>query len=128
MNVERVHFILYVDDPVRAKAFYSAVLGAEPTLDVPGMTEFTLPGGAILGLMPGDGIRRLLEGRVVPGGAGAPPRAELYLLMDRAADAHQRALQAGARVLSAMTPRDWGHDVAYCLDPEGHVLALARRS
>jgi len=54
------HFILYVADQRRSTAFYSAVLGIEPRLDVPGMTEFTLPGGAVLGLMPAAGIHALL--------------------------------------------------------------------
>ena len=39
------------NDLVRARDFYAPVLGAEPALDVPGMTEFDL-GCVALGLMP----------------------------------------------------------------------------
>jgi uncharacterized protein len=54
------HFILYVRDQERARAFYEAALGVAPRLHAPGMTEFALAGGAVLGLMPEAGIRRLL--------------------------------------------------------------------
>lgn len=120
------HLILYVADQARSAAFYRRALAAEPRLDVPGMTEFALPGGAVLGLMPAAGIRRLLGERLPdPALADGVPRAELYLLVDDPAAAHARALAAGARELSALAPRDWGHAAAYSLDPDGHVLAFA---
>jgi hypothetical protein len=39
------HFILYVADQAAVTAFWTAVLGRSPSLDVPGMTEFTLNQG-----------------------------------------------------------------------------------
>jgi catechol 2,3-dioxygenase-like lactoylglutathione lyase family enzyme len=120
------HFVLYVADQARSAGFYRAVLGRAPRLDVPGMTEFELPGGAVLGLMPESGIRRLLGAALgdvaVPPGA---PRAELYLVCDRPGVFHARALAAGARELSPLLARDWGHEAAYALDPDGHVLGFA---
>jgi uncharacterized protein len=123
---EKAHFILYVADRARSSAFYAAVLGAAPRLDAPGMTEFDLPGGAVLGLMPCAAIRRLL-GAALPDPAAAQglPRAELYLVVADAEAAHARALAAGAIELSPLLPRDWGHHAAYALDPDGHVLANA---
>lgn len=122
------HFILYVRDQAASARFYRAALGVEPRLDVPGMTELEL-GGAVLGIMPEAGIKRLL-GDVLPDPAAASgtPRAELYLVVDDPGSYHRRAVAAGARELSALAPRDWGHDVAYCMDPDGHVLAFARVS
>lgn len=123
----RVHFILYVADQKRSRDFYAATLGIEPTLDVPGMTEFHLGPEAVLGLMPEAGIRRLLgEALPDPASCSGVPRAELYLVVEDPAASHLRALAAGARELSPPLPRDWGHEVAYCLDPDGHVLAFAR--
>lgn len=120
------HFILYVRDQARSARFYAAALGLAPRLDVPGMTEFDLPGGGVLGLMPEHGIRRLLgEALPDPAGAHGIARAELYLVTPEAAMLHERALAAGARELSAMQARDWGHAAAYSLDPDGHVLAFA---
>lgn len=122
------HFILYVSDQARSAAFYRAALGLEPRLDVPGMTEFDLGGGAVLGLMPERGIVRLLGSSLPDPAAGAGiPRAELYLVVDDAAEAHRRVLAAGGRELSAPAPRDWGDRAGYALDPDGHVIAFAER-
>ena len=120
------HFILYVADQTRSTAFYTAVLGQEPTLDVPGMTEFALPGGGVLGLMPVAAIQRLL-GATLPDPLAAPgiPRCELYLVMEQPAACHARALAAGAMELSPLLQRNWGHHAAYSLDLDGHVLAFA---
>lgn len=121
------HFILYVQDKERARSFYECVLELAPSLDVPGMTEFRLGDGAVLGLMPEVGIRRLI-GQALPDPARASgvPRAELYLLVDDPARCHANALTAGARELAGLAARDWGHEAAYSLDPDGHVLAFAR--
>lgn len=123
------HFILYVSDQERARCFYAAALGVEPRLHVQGMTEFDLSEGAVLGLMPEAGIRKLLAPALPdPAPSNGVPRAELYLLVADPAASHERALRAGARELSALASRDWGHTVAYSLDPDGHVLAFARLS
>ena len=124
----KAHFILYVADQARSGAFYRRVLSREPSLDVAGMTEFDLSDSSVLGLMPESGIRRLLG----PALDGARPghgtlRAEIYLVVDDAAAYHQRALDAGAVELSALTLRDWGDDVAYSRDPDGYILAFATR-
>jgi catechol 2,3-dioxygenase-like lactoylglutathione lyase family enzyme len=121
--------IFYVADQERSAAFYKAVLASEPLLHVAGMTEFALPSSAILGLMPEQGIRALLgPGLPDPSAAHGIPRAELYLLLDEPAAFHERALHHGARELSALAPRSWGHTSAYSLDPDGHVIAFARRT
>jgi catechol 2,3-dioxygenase-like lactoylglutathione lyase family enzyme len=123
-----VHFILYVRDQDRARTFYEAALGVAPRLHVPGMTEFALAGGAVLGLMPEAGIRRLLPDLPDPARARGVPRAETYLGVAAPREALARALAAGATELSPVLPRDWGDDVGYCLDPDGHVLAFAAPS
>ena len=120
-------FILYVRDQAAAASFYRAALAVTPTLDVPGMTELPLPGGAALGLMPEAGIARLLDGAIDPAAHAGAPRAELYLRVPDADAAHARALAAGARELSAPAPRGWGERVGYCQDPDGHVLAFAQQ-
>lgn len=120
------HFILYVADQARSTAFYADVLGRKPRLQVPGMTEFALPGGGVLGLMPVEGIRNLLGAALPdPSTARGIPRAELYLILPEPTACHARALAAGARELSPMLARAWGHVAAYSLDPDGHVLAFA---
>ena len=123
----KAHFILYVADQNRSARFYERVLGQKPRLDVPGMTEFELSADGVLGLMPAAGIKRLLGERLPdPDGAKGVPRAELYLLVVDPGAAHRRALENGAREMSPLLPRGWGHEAAYSLDLDGHVLAFAR--
>lgn len=124
--MNQVHLILYVKDQARSTDFYAHVLACAPSLNVPGMTQFTLSANCVLGLMPEAGIKRLLGEKLPdPAQAAGIPRAELYLCVADAMAYHQRALDAGASELSGMADRDWGDCVAYSLDPDGHVLAFA---
>lgn len=123
-----MHLILYVRDQAAARRFWEGVLAAPPALDVPGMTEFALGSQAVLGLMPEAGIRSLLGPSLPdPAAARGVPRAELYLVVADPAAYHARAQAAGAAELSPLTRRSWGDDAAYCLDPDGHVVAFAAR-
>lgn len=122
----KIHFILYVSDQNLSTKFYTMVLNMEPSLNVPGMTEFTLNDNTVLGLMPITGIKRLLGEKLPdPCQSIGIPRSELYLIVDDPLSCHHRALMAGAVELSALELRDWGHNASYCLDPDGHVIAFA---
>ncbi len=124
--VTKTHFILYVKDQGRSTAFYKQILGYEPVLDVPGMTEFELASGEILGLMPVTGIQRLLGDALPdPSPARGIARCELYFIVDDPMVYHARALAAGAKELSPFQQRDWGHSVSYVSDEDGHVIAFA---
>ncbi len=91
------------------------------------MTEFHLQEGCVLGLMPEGGIKRLLGATISdPATAHGIPRAEVYLHVEDAEAAFERALRAGARLLSPMQKRDWGDTAGYCQDADGHVLGFAR--
>ncbi len=122
-----VYLILYVRDQSTSAAFYTTVLESTPIIDVPGITEFEISSSTVLAVMPEAGVRKLL-GKALPDPAAAAgvPRAEVYLMVDDPASHHARAIAAGARELRPLAPADWGHDVAYSLDPDGHVLAFAR--
>lgn len=120
------HFILYVHDQKAATDFYAAVLGTEPRLDVPGMTEFELNEGAVLGLMPSTSASRLLGQDIDVSGLAKNPCAEVYLIVGDPLAFHKRALQNGGTEISSLKVRDWGHEAAYSIDLSGHVLAFAR--
>lgn len=123
----KAHFILYVSDQKQSASFYSTVLGQRPRLDVPGMTEFALSDDCILGLMPEQGIKRLLGAALPdPANANGAPRAELYLRVEDPQAYHRRAIENGARELSSVKIRDWGDMAGYSLDRDGHVIAFAR--
>lgn len=125
--MSRSMVILYVASQEEGRGFYGSLLDRTPRLDVPGMTEFELPGGLLLGLMPEAGIRRLLPrlAEAAPQAAGAG-RVELYLQVDDPRSWLARAKACGAVELDPVRSRDWGDEAGYALDPWGHVLAFAR--
>jgi uncharacterized glyoxalase superfamily protein PhnB len=121
-------FILYVADQKRAAAFYTAILEREPSLDVPGMTEFTLGDKLKLGLMPENGIAKIIAHKMPhPASGNGIPRSELYLRVDDVQGAYDRALKAGATAVDPVADRDWGDRVGYVADADGHIVAFARR-
>jgi uncharacterized glyoxalase superfamily protein PhnB len=121
-------FVLYVADQARSKEFYKKTLALEPSLDVPGMTEFELNDDCRLGLMQEKGIATIL-GNAVPDPASGSgiPRCELYLRVDDPQAYCDRALHAGAKQVSALQLRNWGDEAAYVADPDGHIIAFARK-
>jgi predicted enzyme related to lactoylglutathione lyase len=122
---KEIEFILYVSDQERSSKFYQLTLGKEPRLNVPGMTEFELSEGCILGLMPENGIAKLLTGMKHPAEGSQIPRCELYILTSDARELEENALSAGGKLVNPYSKRDWGHSVTYVADPDGHILAFA---
>lgn len=120
--------ILYVADQEQSTTFYKTILNKEPVLSVPGMTEFNLTGDLLLGLMPENSIAKILTDKTPhPNKGNGIPRCELYLFRDDVLEAFNLALKAGAKEISKSQDRDWGHIVAYVSDPDGHVIAFAKR-
>ncbi|MBU0765983.1 MAG: VOC family protein [Bacteroidetes bacterium] len=120
--------ILYISDQNRSKDFYSKVLGTEPVLDVPGMTEFKLADNLKLGLMPENGIAKILSDRTPhPSSGNGIPRCELYLLCVDVEKDYLTALKAGAKEISPVQSRDWGDIAGYVSDPDGHIVAFAQK-
>ncbi|MDF2985858.1 MAG: putative lactoylglutathione lyase [Eubacterium sp.] len=123
---KNVMFIIYVKDQEKSKTFYQEVLGYEPRLHVPGMTEFQLGDNVALGIMPETGIMRILEGKIQnPGIASGIPRCEIYIFVDNPNEYYQKTVQAGGTGISKTELRGWGDNVAYGSDPDGHILAFA---
>jgi predicted enzyme related to lactoylglutathione lyase len=123
--VTQFEIILYVSDQQRSKIFYSQLFGS-PSLDVPGMTEFSLNDSLKLGIMPETGIAKITGNKTpLPASGNGIPRCELYVLTKNALQLLQTALKAGAKSISEFSPRDWGHSAGYVMDPDGHILAFA---
>lgn len=124
-----IEFILYVADQQRSRDFYATLLAMAPSLDVPGMTEFSLRAGVKLGLMPEKSISKLLGSSLPhPSAGNGIPRCELYLKVSDIQAWEKRALNLEAPCISAGQDRDWGDFVSYWVDPDGHVFALATSS
>lgn len=102
------------------------VLGRQPVLDVFGMTEFVLADNLKLGLMPEDGIAKILADKTAhPSAGNGIPRCELYLHTDDIEEAFERAKAAGATEINRIGERDWGETVGYLADFDGHIIAFA---
>jgi catechol 2,3-dioxygenase-like lactoylglutathione lyase family enzyme len=125
-NVRLSLVILAVSDLARALTFYRAAFGWEQTVGAPVYVEFTLPGGQRVGLYERHAFGKNMHEVpvLIPRGTLAP--TELYCYADDLPSAIERLESAGARLLSLLTPRSWGDEVAYFADPDGNVIALAR--
>jgi predicted enzyme related to lactoylglutathione lyase len=122
-------FILYVQSQERSKLFYKSVLMKEPRLDVPGMTEFMLTDHSVLGLMPENGIAKILSEKTPhPSEGNGIPRNEIYLYVEDPENYYDRAIRAGGKEISKFEERNWGDSVAYCSDPDGHILAFSKKT
>lgn len=125
----QLEFILYVSNQEKSRDFYQILLQQKPSLDVSGMTEFTLNDFVKIGLMPNDGIAKVITPKLPHPTSGIGiPRCELYLQVDNIETIFEEAKQAGATEISPITLRDWGDYVGYISDFDGHVIALASKS
>ena len=101
----------------------------EPDLDEPGMTEFQVSQNHKLGLMPEDGIEKiLLDKAPSPKSAKGVPRCELYLYVDNPKRYFKRALEHDAKLVSDLALRNWGDFAGYVADPDGNVIAFAQKN
>lgn len=123
-----VETILYVRDQQQSTALYEKLLRQPADLNVPGMTEFRISEYFKLGLIPNNGIAKII-GVALPHPAKGfgIPRCELYLYVGDIAKEFANALAAGARLISPISDRDWGDKVCYFADIDGHVIAFAQQ-
>jgi uncharacterized glyoxalase superfamily protein PhnB len=125
--MSKVIFIIYVADQHKSKTFYQHIFQQLPTLDVPGMTEFTINEFTKLGIMPEAGIAKILEKNTPqPSTGNGIPRSEIYLYVIDPLQYYKRAIESGAKAISPLQKRNWGDEVAYCADIDGHILAFAK--
>ncbi|MHC4821316.1 MAG: VOC family protein [Planctomycetota bacterium] len=118
--------VIAVSDVERSARFYEQAFGWKRGADFPVYVEFRTPEGRGVGLYERETYATHTGGApTVPPPGGVSP-VELYLWCDDAHAAVDRALGAGARLLSAVAPRNWGDETGYVADPDGTVIALAK--
>lgn len=128
IDLKLFEIILYVSDQKKSRDFYSAVLNMLPQLDVPGMTEFQINTSLKLGLIPEFGIAKILADKTPhPATGNGIPRCELYLYVENIKEAFETATSVGANIISPIQDRDWGDKAGYLSDPDGHIIAFARK-
>lgn len=121
-------FIVYVNDQAKSSAFYQKIFRNKPILDVPGMTEFQLGKNVKFGIMPNDGISRIITPTLThPKEGNGIPRCEIYLIVADVNFEYQNALNHGAKLISEPSLRNWGDVVCYFSDLDGHVIAFAQK-
>jgi catechol 2,3-dioxygenase-like lactoylglutathione lyase family enzyme len=118
--------ILAVDDLARAVGFYRGAFGWPQVVDAPVYAELVLPGDLRLGLYQREAFARNTGQQSTPIEPGALAPTELYFFPEDLGAAISALERAGARLLSALAPRDWGDDAAYYADPDGNVVVVAR--
>ena len=123
-----IETILYVQDQQKSCAFYQKLFRRKADLNVPGMTEFKLAEHFKLGLMPNDGIVKILKDKTPhPKEGNGIPRCELYLHVEDIELEFDNAIQCGATLISPIAERDWGDRVCYFSDSDGHIIAFAQK-
>ena len=127
MHIQFIHTILYVNDQQLSTEFYSKIFRQNPELNVPGMTEFQLAENFKLGLMPNNGIAKILAHKTPhPESGNGIPRCELYLYVEDIELEFTNAVNTGAKLISAIQHRNWGDKACYFADPDGHIIAFAQ--
>ena len=127
-HIKSAETILYVEDQQLSTAFYEKLFRKQADLNVPGMTEFHFAGNFILGLMPNNGIAKILVDKTPHPKTGTGiPRCELYFYVDTLASEYENALSVGARLVSPVEQRNWGDRACYFADQDGHIIAFAEK-
>lgn len=123
-----VEIILYVSDQEKSMQFYEKLFRVSPDLHVQGMTEFRLSENCKLGLMPNNGIAKILSDKTPhPTTGNGIPRCELYFNVDDVEYEFQHALNIGATLISEIEVRSWNEKVCYFADNDGHIIAFAEK-
>lgn len=127
-HIQLIETILYVRDQQLSTDFYTQLFRQSPDLNVPGMTEFILAPNCKLGLMPNNGIAKILSNKTPnPESGFGIPRCELYFHVEDIAFEFEHALKVGAQLISPIEARDWGDLVCYFAEMDGHVIAFAQK-
>ena len=92
------------------------------------MTEFKLSESVSLGIMPEEGISRILgNGIPNPSEGNGIPRCEIYLFVDNPDKSYTKLIETGGKGVSSSELRPWGDYVSYGADPDGHIIAFAKK-
>lgn len=128
IKINTFEVILYVENQAVSTEFYKKIFRKQPNLYVAGMTEFKIAKNCTVGIMPNMGIGKIL-GNLMPNPANGTgiPRCELYLNVDNIEFEFENAIKSGAILISPITLRNWGDKVCYFADPDGHIIAFAKK-
>lgn len=128
MIISKTHIILYVQDQQRSTNLYTELLQDQPILNVPGMTEFQLSENLVLGLMPNDGIAKIITPSMPHPSTGIGiPKCELYLYVSQIDELFLSCQKLPFQLISPLLDRNWGDRAFYLADHDGHIIAFAEK-
>jgi predicted enzyme related to lactoylglutathione lyase len=127
-HIKLLETILFVSDQEASCKFYQELFRKAADLNVPGMTEFNVSEFCKIGLMPNNGIAKILGNNTPhPEKGFGIPRCEMYFYVDDIQLEFENAIKCGAKLISPVTERDWGDKACYFSDPDGHIIAFAEK-
>lgn len=128
-QIKHTEIILYVKDQQKSTDFYQKVLRKQADLNAPGMTEFIINDFCKLGLMPNDGIAKIITPTLPnPNLGNGIPRCELYFIVENLQKEYQNIKNLDAEIISEIEARNWGDTAFYFSDLDGHVIAFAEKT
>lgn len=118
--------IVYVPDVAASLAFFEAAFGLQRRFLHESGTYGELDTGptALAFASHALGASNLPGGYVEASASKQPLGMEIGLVTDDVAEAHARALAAGAREVSAPASKPWGQVVSYLRAPDGTLVEL----
>jgi len=126
-NDQSMMIIIFVENQKKSRDFYKEVLDMEPFMDVPGITEFKLADNMLLGIMPSEGLKNMMDLKAIKHWEeGSTPKCQIYLPVDEPDEYYKRAIKAGGKGIMEGKPTPWGGYICYCMDLDGNLLAFAR--
>ena len=118
--------VFYVENLDTSKRFYTTVLDQSPIVDAPELVEFQLMRNFKLGLVPLKGVVHMLNLAVRHRPEGCMPACEICLKHEDPEGCLVLFEAAGGKLIQPLRHMDWGEEVAYGLDPDGHMIAFSR--
>jgi catechol 2,3-dioxygenase-like lactoylglutathione lyase family enzyme len=129
LQIKHTQIILYVKDQQKSADFYESIFRKSADLNVLGMTEFILNDFCKLGLMPNDGIAKIISPSLPhPNLGNGIPRCELYFIVGNLEEEYENVKKLNATIISEIKPRDWGDTAFYFSDLDGHVVAFVEKT
>jgi predicted enzyme related to lactoylglutathione lyase len=124
-----VQVIFAVTEAERSARVYERVFAwpRDPLVDYTNYVELRLPEGGSLGLYERSGFASEVGAEPAEVADGQVAPAYLYVRVDDVAAAVTALTDAGARPLSPIAQRGWGHEAAWFADPDGNVVAVAQQ-
>jgi predicted enzyme related to lactoylglutathione lyase len=127
-QILHTEIILYVNDQQKSTLFYEHLFRKSADLNVPGMTEFILNDFCTLGLMPNDGIAKIITPALPhPNLGNGIPRCELYFIVENLQEEYEYVKNLNTTIISEIEKRNWGDTAFYISDLDGHVIAFAEK-